>query len=114
MPRIDLTDPMGATFTICTRQVETVLRAWFDEVLPYTFIVGRPGIDDRETYWPKIRVFPMWAWAPGCTDPDWFTDSRAINRIDEFPAKDGLTGLTELLNLRHRIQRDLDELRLAS
>ena len=71
-----------------------LLRAWFDEVLPWTFIPGRPGIDDFETLWPRIQVNPMWAWKLGTpTDPDsivmrakrwgWATLEVPIEHLDE-------------------------------
>jgi len=108
MPRIDLIDPVGNCYSICTRQTETVLRAWFDEVLPHAYVTGRPGIDDAETYWPRVNVWPMWAWKTGApTDPDWLTDSRVLGRIIDLPAKNGGDGLKELLRIRRELEEEL-------
>jgi len=111
MPRVRLLCPSGYSWEIATRQTETLLRAWFDEVLPWTFIPGRPGIDDFETLWPRIEVNPMWAWKLGMpTDPDWLCDGRVLGRWNEFQAKDGETGLKALLALRQELERELCEL----
>ena len=108
MPRVRLIDPVGMCYEICTRQTETLLRAWFDEVLPHAWVAGRPGIDDFEVIWPRVNVWPMWAWRPGMpSDPDWLTDSRVLGRLIELPAKDGQTGLTELLRIRRELEREL-------
>jgi len=108
MPRVMLQDPFGMCFTICTRNVETTLHAWFDEVLPWLFVPGRPGIDDFDVLWPRITVHPMWAWKRGGpAAPDWHIDSRVLGRIEEFPAKNGDEGLRELLSLRRRFEREL-------
>jgi hypothetical protein len=102
--------PIGICFEIDTRAVETTLRAWFDEVLPWTFEPGRPG-DDFDVIYPRINIWPMWAWKPGPpSDPDWLTDSRVLGRIEEFRATDGETGLKALLELRQKLERELREL----
>lgn len=111
MPRIELMSPDGMCFSICTRQAETLLLAWFDEVLPFTYVTGRPGIDDFTTLYPRVNVWPMWAWKYGTpSDPDWLTDSRVLGRMIELPAKDGQTGLKELLRIRQDLERELREL----
>jgi hypothetical protein len=101
-------DPFGVTWECDTRQTETVLRAWLDEVLPHTYIPGRPGVDNFAVLWPRVNVWPMWAWKAGQpTDPDWLTDTRVLGRTIELPAKDGATGLAELLRIRQRLEREL-------
>jgi hypothetical protein len=109
MPRIQLVSADGMYFSICTRQTETILRAWFDEVLPYTYVPGRPGIDDFEVLWPRVMITPMWALKVGCapTDPDWPCDSRVTGRMEELPARNGDEGLAELAALRRRLEADL-------
>lgn len=103
--------PDGFCFTICTRQTETLLRAWFDEILPWTYVTGRPGIDDFEILWPRVNVWPMWAWKLGApTCPDWLTDSRVLGRMIDLPAKDGETGLKELLRIRRELEAELGRL----
>lgn len=94
-------------YRICTRQTETLLKAWFDEVLPYTFVKGRPGIDDFEVVWPRVIVYPMWAWGTSNGDPDWLQDSRVIGRWHEFPARNGEEGLKALLDLRRQLEAEL-------
>jgi len=108
MPQIRLLDPYGRCFEIATRQVETTLRAWFDEVLPWTFAEGRP-VDDFAVLWPRVNVWPMWAWDPAdpASDPDWLCHSRVLGRLHEFPARDGETGLKELLKLRRALEEEL-------
>lgn len=110
MPRVDLIDPMGMCYSICTRQTETLLRAWLDEILPHAFIAGRPGVDDFETLWPRVNVWPMWAQSDGLTDPDWLTDSRVLGRVIELPAKNGDEGLVELLRIRRELETELHSL----
>ena len=108
MPRIEVISPDGYCFAISTRQTETVLRAWLDEVLPWTSLRGRPGIDDFEMLWPRVTVWPMWAWRLGpLTDPDWLTDSRVLGRIHELRATDGDDGLKELLRIRAELEAEL-------
>ena len=108
MPRIQIMDPFGMCFTICTRQTETLLRAWFDEVLPHLNCPGRPGIDDFEVLWPKVNVWPMWAWKKGQpSDPDWLCDSRVLGRRMELRARNGEEGLAELLRIRGDLEREL-------
>lgn len=108
MPRVRIQTACGFGYEIATRQVETLLRAWFDEVLPWAYETGRPGIDDFEVLWPRISVYPMWAWKLGTpTDPDWLCDSRVLGVFPEFPAKDGESGLRELLALRRRLEAEL-------
>lgn len=110
MPQIDLFAATGFRWQICTRAVETTLRAWFDEVLPWALIKGRP-VDDFDVLYPKIMVHPMWAWKYGTpTDPDWLCDTRVIGRAHDFPAADGETGLKALLELRRNLERELREL----
>lgn len=112
MPRIDLMDPVGYCYSITTRQTETILKAWFDEVLPHTFMTGRPGIDDFDILWPRVNVWPMFAWTPGpMRDPDWLTDNRVLGRLIELPAKDGTAGLRELLRIRQVLERELRRMR---
>ena len=107
MPRVELMNPAGMCFSITTRQTETLLRAWFDEILPHSFITGRPGIDDFEVLWPQVNVWPMWDDKTGLKDPDWPTDSRVLGRRHELRAKDGDTGLAELLRIRRELEREL-------
>lgn len=108
MPRVRLIDPAGMCYEICTRQTETLLRTWFDEVLPWTYVTGRPGIDDFEIIWPRIQVWPMWAWKYGTpSDPDWLCDSRAFGRYIELPAKEGKTALVELLRIKRELEEEL-------
>ena len=112
MPRIEVFDASGFVHRIDTRQTETLLRAWFDEVLPYACVIGRPDIDDFEILWPRVNVWPMWAWRMGPpTDPDWLTDSRVLGRWIEFRAKDGETGLAELLRIRQELEQELQQIR---
>lgn len=61
MPRIRLISPDGFNWEIDTRSPE-LLRQWFDEILPWSYIAGRPGIDDFEMLWPCVDIKPMWAW----------------------------------------------------
>jgi len=111
MPRIELQTPEGRNFTITTRQTETVLRAWFDEVLPYANCQGRPDIDDFDTLWPRVAIWPMWAWKPGRpTDPDWLCDSRVLGRLHELRAANGDDGLKELLRIRQELEAELRQL----
>lgn len=107
MPRIELRSPDGFYFSISTRNTEMTLRAWFDEVLPHTFIVGRPGIDDFEILWPHVIIWPMWAWGVSQVDPDWLTDSRVLGRQIELPARNGDDGLKELLRIRQELEAEL-------
>lgn len=111
MPRIHLREPYGMSYQITTRQTETVLKAWFDEVLPHTFLTGRPGIDDFEYLWPWIDVFPMPAWGAN-PDMDWLTDSRVLGRWHEFQARDGEEGLKMLLELRRQLEAELRSKRI--
>ena len=104
MPYITLQTATGYNYQISTRQVETILRAWFDEILPHAFIPGRPGLDDFEVLWPRISVHPMWAWKTGApSDPDWLTDSRVLGRWVDLRAKNGDEGLAELLRIRQEL-----------
>lgn len=112
MPRIELMTADGFCWSISTRKVETTLRAWFDEILPWAFIPGRPGVDDFEILWPRINVWPMCAWRYGPpTDPDWLCDSRVLGRLLELPAKNGEDGLKELLAIRQRLERELEAIK---
>jgi hypothetical protein len=105
MPDITLMCPYGRCYKIITRQTETLLKAWFDEVLPHMYVVGRPGIS---AIYSKIMVYPIWAWGVGSpSDPDWLCDSRVLGRWDEFAARNGLEGLAELLKLRLRLEAEL-------
>lgn len=107
MPRIEIHAPDGLCWQIATRATETTLRAWFDEVLPWSYVTGRP-VDDFDILYPRIVVHPMWAWKYGApSDPDWLCDSRVIGRAHEFRATDGETGLKALLELRHELEREL-------
>ena len=110
MPRIDLHAADGFHWSITTRALETTLRAWFDEVLPWAHVKGRP-VDDFEILYPKIRISPMWAWKHGPpSDPDWFVNGRVLGRLHEFRAVDGETGLKALLELRQELERELRNL----
>lgn len=112
MPRIELMTANGYCWSISTRNVETTLRAWFDEVLPLAFIAGRPGIDDFEVLWPRVNVWPMFAWKHGTLgDPDWITDSRVLGRLIDLPAKNGDDGLKELLRIRCELETELSLMR---
>lgn len=107
MPRVRLMDPMGMCWEIDTRQMRT-LRTWFDEVLPYAFVSGRPGIDDFDVIWPKVSVWPMWAWKRGApTDPDWLCDSRVLGGLHELRAKNGDEGVAELARIRAELEKEL-------
>lgn len=102
MPRIEIQDPSGFSFTICTRN-ETLLAAWFDEVLPHLHWKV-----SSEVIWPTIRVFPMFAWETGMPkDPDWLQDSRVIGTMYRFKAKNGPEGMRELANLREKLEKEL-------
>jgi hypothetical protein len=108
MPRIELITPDGFCWSICTRQMETLLWAWFNEVLPFAHVEGRPGIDDFEIFWPRISVYPMFAWKKGrLSNPDWLTDSRVLGRLIKFPARNGDEGLKELLRIRQELEAEL-------
>jgi len=108
MPLIELMDPHGYCYSISTRQTETVLRAWFDEILPYAYVTGRPGIDDFEVIWPRVNIWPMFAWGRWpLSDPDWLTDSRVLGRLHDLPAKNGDDGLRELLRIRRDLEAEL-------
>jgi hypothetical protein len=103
--------PWALCYSISTRRTETTLKAWFDEVLPYTFVTGRPEIDDFEILWPRVIVWPMFAWkGDESIDPDWLTDSRVLGRAIELPAKDGAEGLAALLGIRRRLERELRDM----
>ena len=110
MPRVRLIDPVGMCYEIDTRQTETLLRAWLDEILPHAWIAGRPGIDDFDVIWPRVSVWPMWDGPDGLTDPDWLTDSRVLGRLIELRARNGDDGLKELLRIRQDLERELKEM----
>lgn len=113
MPHIQIFTPDGMCWQIATRAVETTLRAWFDEILPWCFIEGRP-VDDFDMLYPRIMVSPMWAWKYGPpSDPDWLGDTRVIGRAHEFRAVDGATGLKALLELRQNLERELSDYQRA-
>lgn len=96
-------DPGGTCYAVCTRQVETILRAWFSEILPVAHWKYRDG----DIVYPRIRVHPMWALKPGFpSDPDWLIDGRVLG-IYEFRAIDGDTGLAALLKLRRDLETEL-------
>lgn len=104
MPRIEIQDPSGFSFTICTRSV-TLLAAWFDEVMPHMYWTL-----STEIVWPTIRVFPMFAWKTGIPeDPDWLQDSRVIGTMYRFPAKNGYEAMRELEKLREKLKRELSQ-----
>src|SRR5579859_819809 len=112
VPRVEVMEPFGRCFTISTRQTETLLHAWFDEVLPFCWVAGRPGIDDFEQIWPWITVWPMEAWKHTGRPPwgyDWLTDSRVLGQRYEFAARNGDEGLAELAKLRRRLEAELKE-----
>lgn len=96
-------------YRIDTMQTDT-LRAWFDEILPKTFYSGRPGIDNFETIWPAIEVWPMWV-GPSYKDADWLTDTRVIGRRQPFRAKNGEEGLADLLRIRGELEAELEKYR---
>jgi hypothetical protein len=101
-------DPWGMTYQIATRQTETILKAWFDEILPHTYARGRENIDDFQVIWPHITISPMWAMGVyPVSDADWFCDSRIMGQSFEFPARNGEEGLKELVSLRIKIDRAL-------
>lgn len=107
MPRIEIHSATGFHWPIATRQAETVLHAWFDEILPWAYVDPRP-VDDFERIWPHIVVWPMWAWKAGApSDPDWLTDNRVLGRRIIFPAADGDSGLRELVNIKQALQAEL-------
>jgi hypothetical protein len=100
-------DATGMSYEIATRSQDLLLR-WLDEILPHAFVPGRPGVDDFEAIWPRVIVWPMWAWKPGPpTDPDWLCDSRVLGRLDELRAKTGTEGVNELLRIRRELQQEL-------
>ena len=106
MPRVRIMDPFGMCYEIATRS-PGLLSRWFDEVLPHTFVTGRPGVDDFDILWPKAVIYPMWSWTPGPAgphDPDWSCDSRAVGQVHEFRAKNGIEGLRELERLRQQTE----------
>ena len=108
MPRVRLMAPDGFNWEIDTRSPE-LLEQWFDEILPWAYMAGRPGIDDFETIWPRVNVSPMWAWQPGApTDPDWLCDSRVLGLMEELRAKNGAEGMSELARIRREAERELD------
>ncbi len=108
MPYVTVHSADGFCWQIATRQTETLLRAWFDEVLPHACVMGRPGVDDFAVIWPRVQVMPMWAWGIGLPrDPDWLMDSRVLGRWHELPAKDGASGLRELLRIRRELEAEL-------
>lgn len=86
---------------------EALINAWFDEVLPHTFVDGRPGIDDFKYVWPAICVYPMWAWDSSNGDPDWPADSRVTSRYHEFQARDGEEGMRALSQLKARLEKEV-------
>ena len=105
MPRIALIDPWGLRYDIATRQTETLLKAWFDELLPL-HCKGRP-VDDFDVVWPTVIIWPMWAGPMRNSDPDWLTDNRVLGRVHPFPAKDGLSALAALLRIRRELEHEL-------
>lgn len=110
MPEVMIQSPVGLCWKICTRQVETLLLAWFDEILPHAYAI----FPDGQVLWPSISVFPMFASsAPGKqpSDPDWLCDSRVIGNWHEFRATNGPEGLKELLALRGRLEKEIRDLK---
>src|SRR5271170_61058 len=113
MPRIELRDPTGMSYGIDTRNTET-LHAWFQEILPHTFVQGRTGIDDFDILWPSVVVWPMLAWGvtrPGQEDPDWVTDNRVLGRPVPFPASCGDDGITMLADIRRELEQELVQIK---
>ena len=108
MPRIQIRDPSGMCWQIDTRQTETLLRAWFDEILPQAHYSYSDGTQE----WPRIYVAPMWVHRAGQepSDPDWLTDSRVLGHLHEFVAADGHDGLVALMMLRVDLERQLREM----
>lgn len=106
MPRIDIYDPSGFTFTICSRNQDTI-KAWFDEVLPHVYW----EIDSPlETIYANIRVFPMFSWEVGIPkDPDWLQDTRVIGDSYPFHARNGEEGIRELAELRKTLEEKLKD-----
>jgi hypothetical protein len=110
VPRVRVFDAFGYCHEIDTRQTETLLRAWFDEILPRAHLAGRPGIDDFDVIWPHVNVWPMWSDVDGLRDPDWLCDSRVLGRNIELRAKNGDEGLAELLRIRRELERELRQM----
>lgn len=107
MPHVRLIDPSGLCYEIASRRRMTLL-LWFDEILPWAFRQGRPGIDDFEILWPKVDVRPMWAWKTGPPeDPDWSCDSRVLAQWRELRAKNGEQALAELVRIRAELEQEL-------
>jgi hypothetical protein len=98
MPRIELRDAYGTAYTIVTRNVETTLCAWFDEILPH-LCEEFHGLE----FYPDITVFPH-AWRSDYSDADWPTHSVWIMQRYLFKAKNGLEGCLELAKLRTEIE----------
>jgi hypothetical protein len=98
MPRIELRDAYGTVYGIVTRNVETTLCAWFDEILPHLheeFL----GLE----CWPDIMVYPH-AWRSDMSDADWPINSRWLGQRYRFEARNGLEGCAELVKLRTEIE----------
>lgn len=105
MPRVTLQDPFGMAFRCDTRQTQTVLRAWFDEILPQ---IHMTDTHDGREIWPVINVHPMLDQEGN--NPDWLTNSRVMGAVHVFQATDGDTGMRALEDLRRRLELELDTL----
>lgn len=98
MPRIELRDAYGTVFSIVTRNVETTLLAWFDEILPHLHEEFN-GIE----FYPSITVYPHF-WRTDYSDADWPMRMKWITVRWEFKAKNGIEGCLELAKLRTEIE----------
>lgn len=105
MPRIIIREPFGMCYHCDTRQCETVLKEWFDEILPIAFAEDPQA--RRGTLWPHIDVWPM-IMNPSSGEPDWLMDTRVLGRWEIFPARNGEEGMRELQKLRERLELELE------
>lgn len=108
MPRIELRDPYGTAYRIDTRNVETTLWAWFDEVLPHIWLTA-----GDEVVWPSIIVWPMPSYHYAGGGMDWLYDSRVLGRIHTFRARTGDEGIAELVRLREQLTAELSKINRA-
>jgi hypothetical protein len=104
MPRICIIDPMGTWYRIDTQNTRT-LSAWFDEILPRTYIKGRPHIDNFAILYPRIQIEPMWD--SSNQNPDWVCNTRVLGRIIEFKAVNAIEGMEELARIRREMVTEI-------